>query len=424
MVLRSIFDRKTIRHLQATHAAVLFSTSSLRSDYTEPMKHTFTVTVSRGLEAVLATELRRLGLQKVKPERGTVRFVGPLRDGLRACLWCRTGSRVLLQIARFQANEADEIYEALRSIPWEDHLGPEGMLWVDFVGLSRQIRNSQFGARLTKDAIVDRLRTPSGQRPGVDREEPDVRVHVHLKHSVFTVSIDLSGDALHWRTPHRRMTEAPLKENLAASLLMLMDWPKRARQGQPLIDPMCGSGTLLQEGAAIAANLPPGRFHRRWGFTTWRGHDPDAWKSLIREAKQARVKARSLILGFDVDPEAIAVARHNNRQLGLSNLTIKKQPLSALAPPPSAPPGLLVTNPPYGSRIGDGDLVGLYRRIGDVLRQRMLGYSAGVLAPMGPLSRSVGLRTSQRHILHNGPLECRFLTFEIADQAPERFTER
>lgn len=385
------------------------------------MKHTFTVTVSRGLEDVLALELRRMGLQKVKPERGTVRFVGPLRDGLRACLWCRTGSRVLLQLTRFQANDPADVYDAMRAIPWEEHLEPEGMLWVDFVGTSRDIRHSQYGARLTKDAIVDRLRTPSGIRPGVDRDDPDVRVHVHLKHSVFTVSIDLSGAALHWRTPRRHMTEAPLKETLAASLLLLMDWPKRAKEGQPLIDPMCGSGTILQEGAAIAACLPPGRFRTHWGFSRWLGHDPAAWRALVDEAKERRVRAASLVLGFDVDPEAIAVARYNNRQLELGNLTIRKRPLSELRPPEDAPPGLLVTNPPYGERIGEGELFELYQTLGDQLRQHMLGYSAGVLAPMGPLSKSVGLRTSHRHVLHNGPLDCRFLTFEISTEAPLRF---
>jgi 23S rRNA (guanine2445-N2)-methyltransferase / 23S rRNA (guanine2069-N7)-methyltransferase len=382
------------------------------------MKHTFSVTVSRGLEDVLATELRRMGLQKVKPERGTVRFIGPLSDGLRACLWCRTGSRVLLQIARFQSNHPDDLYEALRVMPWEEHLAPDGLLWVDFVGTSKDIRNSQYGARLTKDAIVDRLRTPSGIRPGVDRDDADVRIHVHLKHSVYTVSIDLSGAALHWRTPRRRMTEAPLKENLAASLLMLMDWPKRASEGQPLIDPLCGSGTIVQEGAAIAANLPPGRFRRHWGFSRWRGHDPAAWRALIDEARQQQVRAPSLIIGSDHDPEAVATARYNCQQLGLSNLTIRRRALSDLAPPDDAPPGLLVTNPPYGERIGDERVGDLYRQLGDLLRQRMLGYSAGILAPVGPLSKAIGLRTDQRHILHNGPLECRFLTLEISQEAP------
>jgi len=385
------------------------------------MKHTFTVTVSRGLEDVLATELRRMGLQKVKPERGTVRFFGPLKDGLRACLWCRTGSRVLLQIARFQANHPDELYDALRRIHWEEHLAPDGMLWVDFVGTSRDIRHSQFGARLTKDAVVDRLRTPSGTRPGVDRDNPDVRIHVHLKHSVFTVSIDLSGASLHWRTPKRRMTEAPLKENLAAALLLLMDWPKRSMAGQPLIDPMCGSGTIVQEGAAIAANLPPGRFRRDWGFSRWRGHDPAAWRALLQESHEVQVRPKSLVLGFDHDEDAVAVARYNCQQLGMSNLTIKKRALSDLQPPEGAPPGLLVTNPPYGERIGDDTLFGLYGHLGDLLRNRMLGYGVGVLAPAGPLSKSIGLRTDKRHVLHNGPLDCRYLELSISTEAPQRY---
>ena len=168
----------------------------------------------------------------------------------------------------------------------------------------------------------------------------------------------------------------------------------------------------------MASNLPPGRFRSQWGFSRWRGHDPAAWSALIKEAKEQQVRGESLILGHDADPEAVATARHNCRQLGLKRLTIRCQPLSELSRP-DGPAGLLITNPPYGSRMGEGDLVGLYRYLGDVLRQRMLGYTAGVFSPAGPLSKSVGLRSSHRHVLHNGPLDCRLLIFEISPHAPQ-----
>jgi 23S rRNA (guanine2445-N2)-methyltransferase / 23S rRNA (guanine2069-N7)-methyltransferase len=381
----------------------------------------FTATVSRGAEPVLMKELRRMGLQRVVEERGAVHFMGPLRDGLRACMWSRVASRVLLRLSRFEANSADMLYDGLRAIDWASHLAPHGALWVDFVGTSRAIRNSQFGARLTKDAIVDKLRTPSGTRPRVDREHADVRVHVHLRHAVATVSLDLSGQALHWRTPGRLVNEAPLKETLAATLLLLCDWPAMARDGAPFIDPMCGSGTLLLEAAGIARDLAPGlqRPPARWGFSRWRGHDPECWRELIREARaraEAGQRAPSRLQGTDIDPASIRITQRNAQRIGLHGLQIRQAPLSALQRPDGAP-GLLVTNPPYGERLDD-DAAALYPRLGDLLRRRMLGWSAGVLVPAGPLSKKIGLRTSNRHILFNGPLECRLLTFAISELAP------
>jgi len=383
---------------------------------------TFTATTSRGAEPVLARELRKLGLQRVQEERGAVRFMGPLRDGLYACLWSRVASRILIRLSRFEASSAEALYAGLQEIDWSQHLAPDGALWVDFVGVSKALRNSQFGARLTKDAIVDQLRTPRGTRPRVDREHADVRVHVHLRHAVATVSIDLSGQALHWRTPNRMVTDAPLKETLAATLLHLCDWPSRARDGAPFVDPMCGSGTILLEAAGIARDLAPGlnRPRDRWGFSRWRGHDPATWSTLRAEARErasAGQSAPNRIVGSDIDPEAIRVTRNNARRLNIDGITVRTAPISALTPPPGCAPGLLIANPPYGERIGDR--VGeLFEALGDRLRWHMLGWSVGVLVPAGPLSKRIGLRTDRRHILFNGPLECRLLTFDISDQAP------
>lgn len=382
---------------------------------------TFTATVSRGAEPILAKELRRMGLQRVVEDQGAVRFMGPLRDGLRACLWSRVASRVLLRLSRFEARTADDLYAGVAAIPWADHLTAHGSLWVDFVGTSKAIRHTQFGARRTKDAIVDQLRTPAGTRPSVDREHADVRIHVHLRAAVATVSIDLSGQALHWRTPDRAVNEAPLKETLAATLLLLCDWPARAREGAPFCDPMCGSGTLLLEAAAMARDQAPGllRHPQRWGFARWRGHDAAAWDSLIKEAKERSHAGQahpSMLLGSDCDPAAIAMTRSNARRLDAKGLQLHCAPFKDLRRPDGAP-GLLLTNPPYGERMGD-DIVELYRQLGDVLRQHMLGWSAGVLVPADRRSRQIGLRTTHRHLVHNGPLECRLLTFEISTEAP------
>ena len=389
--------------------------------------HTFQAIVSRGAEEACAQELRQLGLQRVVAERGAVRFLGPLADGYRACLWSRIASRILLRLERFHATTPDDLYAGIHRLDWADHLSAGGTLWVDFVGTSKQLRHTNFSAQRTKDAIVDRLRTPSGVRPSVQRESPDLRLHLHLGDGAVTVSVDLSGEALHWRTPDRRMTEAPLKETLAATLLGLADWRRLARRDAPLVDPMCGSGTVLLEAAGIAADVAPGlqRVPAQWGFTRWRGHAVDTWRALLAEARerQAAGRARPVqVWGSDMDVEALDVTWHNARQLGLEGaIRLKRAPVSALRPPPgTTQPGVVVTNPPYGARLGESEaaVADVYRQLGDALRWEMLGWSAYVLAPAGPLSHAVGLRTRQRHILHNGPLECRLLVFDIHPEAP------
>ena len=261
------------------------------------MAEVFTVPCTRGAEAPLAAELRRMGLQRVVEDRGAVHFRGKRRDGLRACLWTRIGSRVLLRIARFDAPNAEALYEGVHAIDWSDHLHVDDDLWIDFVGTSRPIRTVQYGAQRTKDAIVDQLRTPTGLRPGVNRRHPDVGIHVHLRNAVATVSIDLSGPALYARTPGRQTGDAPLKETLAATILHLAGWPERLKEGAPLLDPMCGSGTFLLEAAGMALDRAPGLSRKRWGFSGWRGHTDEDWTSLIAEANERESSARRSQVG-------------------------------------------------------------------------------------------------------------------------------
>jgi 23S rRNA (guanine2445-N2)-methyltransferase / 23S rRNA (guanine2069-N7)-methyltransferase len=388
------------------------------------MSLTFTVTTGRGGEEILVQELRRMGLQRVVPEHGAVRFLGSLRDGLRACLWSRTGSRVLLRLARFDAGNAEALYDGVAAIPWTDHISPSGTLRVDFVGSSRTIRDERFGALKTKDAVVDSIRARAGRRPDVARDEPDVVINVHLRNNVATVSLDLSGEALHLRTPGRRAGATPLKENLAARMLLLADWPRRARAGEPFVDPMCGSGTIVLEAAGIALDVAPGLARSRFGFTRWLGRDDAAWSSLVAEAKERRRAAagRAVVLrGSDIDARAVAAARENARSLGLgSAVRFERASLEDLRPPGERA-GLLVTNPPYGERVDTIEAAAtLYETLGDVLRQRMLGWDAFVLAPAGRLAKALGLRPRARHILFNGPLECRLLEVAISPTAPGR----
>lgn len=388
------------------------------------MAEIFTVPCTRGAEAPLAMELKRMGLQRVVEDRGAVHFRGKREDGLRACLWTRIGSRVLLRIARFDAPHADALYQGIQAIDWSDHLRFDDDLWIDFVGTSRTIRTVQYGAQRTKDAIVDQLRTPSGARPGVNRRDPDVGIHVHLRNAVATVSIDLSGPALYARTPGRQTGNAPLKETLAATILHLAGWPDRMQGEAPLMDPMCGSGTFLLEAAGMALDVAPGLSRRRWGFDGWRGHEHGAWRALLNEAKERADAAAPIacpIVGYDSDARAVRAAQKNQATLGLKGLTFETQPLIDLQPVGDAP-GLLVTNPPYGERLEHTEeLQALHGHLGDMLRQRMLGWDAFVFTRAGVLSKSVGLRSERRHVLHNGPLECRLLQFSIASEPPKRF---
>ena len=386
------------------------------------MAYTFTVTVSRGLETPLAQELRQLGLQRVIEERGAVRFMGKLSDGYKACLWSRIGSRVLLKLARFTASDSDGLYEGVKTIRWSDHLKPNGTLWVDFVGGSKQIRHNQYGARRVKDAIVDVLRTNNGTRPSVDKEEPDLRVVAHMRSGATTISLDLCGAPLHQRTPHRQYTQAPLKESLAAALLQIAGWPKAAKTGKPFIDPMCGSGTLLIEAASIALDRAPNINRNAWAFQRWPGHDAGVWERIIREAKDrwhAGQNRTISINGYDADALAVRQARKNVSSVKLPQLNIQRQALRFLRLPASMEPGILVTNPPYGERLEAAqDLERLYAQLGDTLRRQLLGWDAYVLTTL-QLSKHIGLKAKARHILFNGPIECRFLSIPISSQPPK-----
>jgi 23S rRNA (guanine2445-N2)-methyltransferase / 23S rRNA (guanine2069-N7)-methyltransferase len=382
----------------------------------------FTATISRGLEEPLAQELRQLGLQRVVPEQGAVRFMGKLRDGYKACLWSRLSSRILLRLSRFEAVTPEDLYAGIQAIDWSEHLRSKGSLWIDFNGRSRDIRHSQFGARKTKDAIVDQLRTASGARPEVVKEKPDLRVNVHLRNGVVTASIDLSGDALHWRTPNRRLTEAPLRETVAAAVLQLAGWPKAAREGKAFIDPMCGSGAILVEAAGMAANIAPGLVRKKWGFSRWLGHSPSVWQVLRQEAEARRERGKLRILGFDMDREAISASRYNLAQIGIEGVELRCAPLHRLRS--SDGPGLVVVNPPYGERIGeDEDLMGLYKSIGDQLRNHMLGWEAYVLGPK-ELVKHIGLKPHSKHLVKNGPLDCRLNGYSISGKAPAGHPKR
>jgi len=381
----------------------------------------YIATVTRGAEGVLADELVELGMKDIRSFRGAVAFHGGLADAYRACMYSRVASRILARIKRIGAYNADELYENLRTLRWNEHLGPEQTFAVEFVGVSPSIRNSHFGALRTKDAIVDAIREATGERPTVDTDDPDVRVHIHLDQGKAAVAIDLSGPPLHIRGSRIDGGRAPLKENLAAALLRMADWPARSARGETLFDPMCGSGTLLTEAAAMAAGQPAGRRRERWGFDRWRGHDPKKWAVVVAEAQAHCDHPVPSIRGADRDPSQVAAARRNAAETGIP-IAISRADLDTAAPDGSET-GILIVNPPYGERVGaDDDLERLHRRLGDILRRRFLAWTGYVLTTPA-LAKRIGLRPKRRHVLHNGPLECRFLEIPISDRPVERDTE-
>ena len=379
------------------------------------MKHYFTVTCSRGFEPILCKELRRLNLNNVKEGIGSVRFQGSLSDGLKACLWTRLGSRVLLEISRFSGMNADDLYEGMRDIPWEDHMNVEDSLWINFTGYSKQIRHSQFAARRAKDALVDRFREQTGSRPSVDKDGT-IRIHIHLQHGLFSVSIDLCGPPLHLRTPNRQITDAPLKENLAAALLHWSGWVKEVKKGTPLLDPLCGSGSIALEAMGIACKKAPNIEREEWNFKKWKQFDPKIWDELVKEAREQELSTpMAPIFAQDIDATAIKYVRENAKAQKLPCPEIKVSPVNSLTPPEEV--GFIVSNPPYGERIGSHAHVdGVYEDLGQAL-QAFPAWNVFLLCPPNDLYLAAGYnRKGERITLHNGPLKCRFLQLDLENQ--------
>jgi 23S rRNA (guanine2445-N2)-methyltransferase / 23S rRNA (guanine2069-N7)-methyltransferase len=383
-------------------------------------EHAYFATCPRGVEALLAAELSEFGAGGVSASRAGVAFTGPLEAGYRACLWSRLASRVLLAIGSFPAADADALYDGARSLPWEEHVAPGATIAVDAVASHSALAHTHFIALKTKDAIVDRLRERTGARPDVRVEQPDVRVNVSVRRDVATVAIDLASESLHrrgYREPGVQ-TAAPLKESLAAAVLMHAGWPGVAAAHGALVDPLCGSGTLPIEGALIAADVAPGLARAYFGFTGWAGHDAALWAELTREAQARRATGLEKlppIEGFDADARAVGLARENAKRAGLAGrVRFERRELAASAPPAGAAGGLVVANPPYGQRLGDvATLGGLYEELGRVLRERFDGWTAAVLTSEPELAKRLGLRSKRWYDVYNGPIEARVYTFDV-----------
>lgn len=374
-------------------------------------------TAAKGVASVLLTELEGLGARDVREAPAGVAFSGTLELAYRVCLWTRTANRILLPLAEFEAPDAAALYAGVQTVAWHEHLPSQATLAVDFTGTSRAISHTHFGALKVKDAIVDALRARTGQRPSIDPRQPGVRVHVHLDKERASISIDLSGSSLHERGYRTEAGAAPLKENLAAALLLRLKWPDIAAQGGPLLDPMCGSGTLLIEGALIAGDVAPGLQRDYFGFLGWGGHDALQWAALLAEANERSSAGRGripVIIGSDRDLRVLKIAQANVQRAQLADrVRFIKRDVSA-ARPPSSMAGLVVVNSPYGERLGEsGELELLYASLGRMLREHFAGWKAGVFTGSPALGKRMGLRARRKYALYNGPLPCELLCFDV-----------
>ncbi|HTT00641.1 MAG TPA: bifunctional 23S rRNA (guanine(2069)-N(7))-methyltransferase RlmK/23S rRNA (guanine(2445)-N(2))-methyltransferase RlmL [Steroidobacteraceae bacterium] len=376
----------------------------------------------RGLADLNARELIALGATDVRERSTGVMCLGTLETAYRACLWSRVANRILLTLARFEAADAAEFYQHARELDWSEHIAPGATLACDFSGRHPAITHTHFGALKLKDAICDQLRAQAGFRPDIARLRPSVRVHAHAIGAHITLALDLSGESLHRRGYRGSAGAAPLKENVAAGMLLRAGWPELAARGAPFLDPLCGSGTLVIEAALIAADMAPGRHRDYFGFLGWRGHDAPLWSALCAEA-DARVRAvaaaREPLRGQDNDPHAIRGARENAVRAGVAaRVQLEVKALAQAAPLQPGVPGLLCTNPPYGVRLSDRESARtLHRELGRVLREHFEGWDAAILTGAPELGMELGIRAHRTHALWNGALECRLLRLTVAPES-------
>ena len=386
-------------------------------------KCVFFVTCPKGVEYLLGDELRAFGLETVRNAPAGVWVEGELEAGYRACLWSRLANRVILNIAEVDAGSGDAMYEGVLGVDWAGHIPEKGSFRVTFLGQNQAIRNTQFGAQRVKDGIVDAFRARGAARPAVDAKNPDVTISARLNRNRLSVGVDLSGHSLHMRGYRTDKGIAPLKENLAAALLIRSGWPEIAEQGGDFVDPMCGSGTLLIEAAMMALDIAPGRRQERFGFEKWPGHEPEVWLALRQEAerrahegKQGRIPR---FAGFDQDSRVIATAWKNIQRAGLEGVVhVEARPVQAFSLEGQwSERGLVLTNPPYGERLSERkELAGLYQSLGGAVKQAVPGWRLGVFTGAPEFGKSIGLRSFKQYKLFNGKLPAQLLLFEVAEE--------
>ena len=390
----------------------------------------FTATCGFGLEPLVSEEIATAGGEEIAVHPGAVTWSGNLETGYRACLWSRFASRILLELARFDAPTTDALYAQASAILWDDHFTWKSTFAVHTTLVNAAITHSQFASLRVKDAIVDQFRKRFGKRPDVDALRPDLRFQLHVQGTGAVLSLDLSGDSLHRRGYRTGSGEAPLKETLAAAVVRLSGWLDRIGEEPVLLDPMCGSGTLLIEAALMLSDSAPGLLRKTFGFMAWNKHDPQLWDRLMQEAVDRESQGVPAVwpqfIGYDADPRAVAAARKNVIAAGLREVIVIKHRQLARLHSPGLPNGCVLTNPPYGERLSEKEAVKyLYRCLGRTFRDQFAGWTLAFFTANPDLAEMTGMQWQERHRLFNGPLKCQLLVGRentLREQAVHRWT--
>ena len=366
-------------------------------------------TVSPGLEAIAAKELKTLGATEITTNYGGVNFHGDRAVLYRANLWARTIFRIFVPIAEVKAHNAQQLYFSIKSIKWSEYLNTQMTFAVSCTGQNKNLNHTHFTALQVKKGIVDWQTDRRGKRSSIDVDNPDLLINAHIDKNRCIISLDSSGSSLHRRGYHDAMGNAPLKETLAAGLLEIAEWTPDI----PFLDPLCGSGTLPLEAALKGLNIAPG-LYRQFGFQTWLDFDEQLWGKILDDAHKAQKSTLSApILGSDRSGKVIEQAKSNAYNCGLEDYIqfAKKEVANIKAP---AEKGILICNPPYGKRLGEeAELGELYTLLGDIFKQRFKGWTAYILTSSKQLSKQVGLRTSGRTKVYNSKLLCTLLKYEM-----------
>lgn len=362
-----------------------------------------------GIEDVLCEELAGIGASDIRKLVRAVEFQGDQSILYKANLLCRTALRILKPHTTFEVADENMLYHEMQNIKWSDYFDLDQTFAINATLNQSNLTHSHYVAQKAKDAIVDQFREATGDRPNVDIDNPDLRIHLHIYQNVCTLSFDSSGESLHKRGYRDSTNLAPLNEALAAALIMLSGWNKKT----PFADFMCGSGTLLIEAAMIARNIAPNKFKRKFGFQTWKDYDAKLWKQIYADAVAAELPLPEFkIYGSDISGAVLAKASQNIENAGLRDFiqlrkcTFEKFKLEGEE-------GVLITNPPYGLRIEPADIMDMYQRMGDVMKQKFHGWTCWIFTGNLDAAKHIGLRATRKIHLYNGPIECRLLRFQI-----------
>ena len=389
------------------------------------MKQLF-ATTARGFEELLKSELTELGAQDAKVAQGGVHYWADDETLYRTLLWSRLSSRILLPIVQAKVFSDLDLYSAVVGVNWLDYFDEKVHFFVDFNGTNQEIRHTQFGAMRVKDGIVDYFERHGRARPNVDKEQPDIRIHAYLNRDEVVLSLDLSGDALHMRGYREDTGKAPLRETLAAAIVLRSGW----QRGTPLVDPMCGSGTLLIEAAQMEAQIAPQLYRLHWGFDFWQGHNQAAWEKVKEEAlalAETEKQRENLphFYGFDLDHRVLQKAKQNAKNAGVAHLMQWQQgDVAAIKNPSPNVAGTVICNPPYGERLGTTPaLIALYSVFGQRLKQQFAGWNASIFSGEPSLLDCLHLRSHRQFKAKNGPLDCVQKNYQIAERTEQSAVE-